>query len=835
MATAEMDTENFYADNGRVIVPLKLSPSDSINLGEDYEGVETLAITALEKNIPTRVTAIVYLDGTKLTNQDVLSAADIQGQLNIQFGSSQSLKAITNEELESKELSVSAEVDKASFDYDTDTNLTTNVTVRVNGDEPSTVTAFFLRSINATQGSREEEMTFTKNDNGEWVSSYTFKAPGKYVLRTVRLDGVDHTLSNVCEVTVAGFAVETLSCDEATNNHIRVLTAANSHTANLKLKFATDNPDKMPKKVQGRFLNDADGSAVNVDFTFNPTSQIWSGSATFLTSGDYTMQYLVLDGEYTELESRFWQTADLTLGMRVSVYTTSPHRIKYVPSDMAENEKMLAMQVKIYDNAGGELANLGDAKLTYGLKGSSTKFMDTDLTWDGTYYVGELKNHDGDGGPGVWQFRDVTVGANVLSVATTSPTFTIMSPEPPKYVDHTTSAYQYAPNNDAVMKVRLTNSSTATMRACIVKTGSTQETWVDGTNTGNDGDTQVWSFPVPKDANGYQDGNWQLTQLKAWDVFDTDGTEYTESNPLVFDVADTNNKTKVVSRVYVTFAENKSADFGKDATGKVTGAFMDSHTVEGIGVKIHDFENQKLTGISDVNLNFVYNNNSVAYGGYSGPSNNDADFSIPLADSGDGITFNQNGTQTLRYAGSYTTTFSFKVHGTLTSYTGETLPANAPQFTVSSVTPSVKITAAYYTSENSDNQASFTDTYTTVYIRNKPTTTCGITYNNYTPARVSITLSGIGRATLAQLVFAANNNGTVHLYEESQKDDGTATNLYSWTADGVCLRHVGHWESKTGGDDKTAAGTITATELIITAYGVTCTIDIADITINNPN
>ena len=836
MATAKMDTEHFYAENGRVIVPLALDPGSSIKVGENYEGDTTYAITPLEKNVATRITALVYLNGTKLTNQDVLSAADIQGQLNIQFGSSGELKPIDNEALENKERRVSATVDKTSFDYDTHTgDMITNVTVRVDGDEPSTVTAFFLRTINAAQGSREEKMTFTKNDAGEWVASYTFDVPGTYVLRTVQLDGMDYNLATPPTVTVTGFALEYLTCDEAVDNHISVMTASNTSPINMRLKFSTDDPDKLPRSVQGRFLR-SDGTAVNINFTLNPTTQVWTGSANFLTSGEYTMQYLVLDGEYVELDAGYQLTAKVTLGMRVAIYTTSPHKFKYVPSEMADNEKLLAMEVKILDNANQQMPGMTGVKLTYGMKGSGIKTMDTDLTWNGTSYVGELATE----GPGVWQFSKVEVGSNVLTTATTSPTFTIQSPEPPEYAGHRTSSYQYAANTTATMNVILTNSSAATVQARIVDSKGT-EYWVDGTigteSTTDDGKpANYWNFAVPKDVNNYQDGNWTLTDVKMWDVFAADGSAYTEEAPLAFDLSNTNNKAKVVSRVYVTFAENKSADFGKDATGKVTGAFMASYDVSGISVSIADFEGQKISGVNDVKLSFVYGLNSQSYGSYTSDqlTNTLADFAIPLTNgSGDGMTFSQANTATLRYAGSYATTFSFKIGDQIVSYSGDKLPTNAPKFTVSSVAPTVKITDAYYTSASSANAASFTDTTTTVYIR-KTEGTCGVT--NYTPANVTISLSGFGNASNAKLEFTtSNSDGKVHLYQEGQQNNGTATNAFQWTADGTCKRHVGYWQSKTGGDSKSAAGTLTATKLILTYNNVNFEVDVPDITIKNPS
>ena len=827
ISTAIMDTERYFAQDGRVIVPLVLDPSSSINLGEDYEGNVNYAITALEQNTPTRITAIVYLNGTKLNNEDVLAAADIQGQLNIQFGSNATMQPIENEELQNQILTVSASVDKTSFDYDTATTpMTTNVTVHVDGAEPGTVEAFFLRKISSTQGSREGVMTFTKNESGDWVASHTFTAPGNYVLRTVRLDGVDHDLAAPPEVKITGFAVTSLSGEDG--SHINVMTAESSTSTNLNLKFATDDPNKMPKVVQGRYLREGDGSAVNVNFTYNPTNQIWSGTATFLSSGEYTMRYLVLDEKYVELDPNMFQTASITLGMRVAVYTTSPHSFKYLGDAMEENQKNLAMQAMIMDNMGNELPGRSGVKLTYNMKGSGIKKMDADLTWDGKYYSGDMASI----GPGIWQFGYVTLGSNVLNTATTAPTFTILSPEPPVYDGHATSTYQYAPNNDATMSVKITNSAAAAVQAYIIKAGAAEGTWVTGTlgqeyTTGDGKPGNYWNFLVPKDANGYQDGNWTLTGLRLWEVFAADGTAYTEEEPLMIDVSDTNNVSKVISRINVTFAQGLSKDF--------KGEFMQSHTVSGLSVDIKDFENNAYATISNVKLKLVYQpGSSVEKGGYNSDHLQQSganDIEIPLTVDSSKTHFVQSSDASVIYAGVYNTELSFVYNGTTITYSGE----SAPKFTVSSTVPTAKITAAEYASKSGSN-SSYTDTATTVYYKEGTESSCGITYYNYTPASVTITLSEYGNAAGAKLVFKTSNpDGKVHLYEESQKDNGTSTDAYEWTGDGKCKRYMGHWEKKTGSDEKTPAGTLTAKQLIFTYGDKEYSIDIPDITINNPN
>lgn len=825
LGSAIMDTEHYFAEDGRVIVPLVLDPDDSINLGEDYQGNTTYAITELQQNVPTRITAIVYLNGTKLTNQDVLAASDIQGRLNIQFGSDADMKPIENEQLQQQELKVSASIDNTTFDWDTATGpMGTKVTVHVDGYEPKSVDAFFLRKISDSQGSRENAMTFTKDANGDWVAEYVFTSPGNYVLRTVRLDGVDYDLQTPQIVEIKGFAIDSLRCDQATGKHVNIMSAAGASTVDLKLKFATNDPEKMPKTVQGRYLRD-DGSAVNVNFTYNSNNGFWNGSATFQASGDYTMQYLLLDDEYVELDSGLWQTASVTLGMRVAVYTSSPSNFKFNPSEMADNEKLLGMRVVVMDNMGDPLKGLSGVKLTYNMKGSGTKKMDTDLTWNGTYYVGELTTT----GPGIWQFGNVTVGSNILTSATTSPTFTIQSPEPPEYYAFNTAAYQYMPDNKAAMNAQITNSAAATVQAYIIRDGAAEGTWVDGTiggefTTASGQSVNHWSFLVPKDANGYQDGRWKLTALKLWDVFAADGTLYTAENPLEIDVSGTNNATKVVNRIFVTFPEGQSKDFGKDANGNITAAFMDSHTFNGLKVDIKDFENKPVDGISNVLLTFTYTNGTSGNnGGYSSNelTNVTEGATITVAlDSVNGTTYTQSKAGTILYAGNYTTTFSFEVSGTPCIFVGtkegvddkghitKPLQANAPVFTVWSKTPTLTISAItptgsnptkitwemkdangcssdapYFTATDSKT-SSRTDYAATLYAKASVDNSTQH-HGNFTQPTLTLTVAGVDSestvsATLPagaanEITFTRTGNGTI------KATLGTVSQIKSWT------------------------------------------------------
>ena len=125
-----------------------------------------------------------------------------------------------------------------------------------------------------------------------------------------------------------------------------VMSDANLYTGKVSLEFGIDNPEKMPKTVIGKFMRD-DGAAVNVNFVYNPTLASWQGNANFVSSGVYTMQYVILDGQYVELAPLMQKTVDLTLGMKVDVQTTSPTTIFYGEDSAPDS---LKIEVKILDN-----------------------------------------------------------------------------------------------------------------------------------------------------------------------------------------------------------------------------------------------------------------------------------------------------------------------------------------------------------------------------------------------------------------------------------------------------------------------------------------------------
>lgn len=840
LAEGYMDTVNYFVDNGKVIVPMRLN-ANSITL-TNADGSETLAITALEQNVAKQITAIVYLDGTKVENKDVLAISDIQGQLNIQFGSSEKLNAISDQELAAKSMSVSASADNEEFDYDTcianHTPMITNLTVTVDGSKPKSVTGFFIRAISSTQGipmnSEQDMLVFTDQGGGKWTTSYTFSSPGKYLLRSIQVDGIEYDLDpqNRPQIEVKGFSVKTLNWTSTMASEQKFMTAASAVSAEVELEFVTNDPSKMPNSVEGRFLR-TDGNSVNVVFTRNVTTNRWTGKATFLSSGDYTLQYLVFNGEYYEIAAEMQKVAHIFLGMKVAIYTDSPQNFLFgygVDGDpdngMTDNEQNLYMKLKIMDDTGKELQNLGNVKLYYAMDGYAKPEMglNADLTWNyGTgYYEGAFESK-----VGVFHFLYVTVENNMITTATTSPKFVIQSPTPPSFKEGNTQEYQYAPDytsNPAKFSVYLNDSDGIENESMVgIVSDGTKLYEVAGVNQG-DGN---WNFVVPLNDQNTQDGTWTLTEIHVIGGY-VDGEIRDTENPYVIRFSNAKNMTTtVLSTIQVNL--NSTAAINK------SGSFLEEHTLDAFGITITDLKGNALREIADsVILQYTYQNDSVAKGGYSIDSGVSSVFEVTLiktTQSGKGAEtyFLQSADQltVLKHAGTYKLTavqFSFK--GGAVTLTGNSLP-KAPVITVTSTAPSVSITAR-------TNYGSSTNTATsaTVYF-NSSSGTCG---TNYSQPYVSITLAEMGNASKATLTFApATEGGTVHLYTSNGGTSATAS--YEWTSNGACQRWVGYYKSKSmSTDDKTPAGTLTATALVLTAGEVNYTVTLATpITINNPS
>ncbi len=657
LATAEMDTAHPWAVNGRITVPLVLDNQTKTTYNYvDSMNVEQIgrAITTMYTDLPIRITAIVYLDGTRLTNDHVLAAAEIQGSLNIQFGSSLELKTLGSNELIDDTRTVTATVSPTELDYDTATSeadLTTGITVNVEGVDPTHVTAFFVRAINSTQGTREPEMTFTKQSNGTWTCDYVFTSPGTYYLRHVRLDGVDYTLADPQKVEVAGFGLNSVTWSE-TSDSVVVRTSDGSHSTSVTVNFASNDPKKLPSSVQARFVRD-DGNTVNVPLTYNANGN-WVGTGTFTASGVYQLQYLVANGNrYIDLAltDGSYRTMDLSLGMYVTVTDLSGG----LWEEYEENKTYPKnVSVRVFNNADVEIAGLEGLVLRYSNGTSGTNLISADLTWnelDGDY-VGTLPIVN----PGRYMFSSVTVGGNLLTKCPDSPTYIVISPDPPIFdvssgCTLNVDGVQYVPlTNDAKIDgITIANADSASASAVVYSavTGEYYDvamhfagsSWYVALPT-YDGTTVVG-----QDANGdpiyeqLQDGVWSLAAIYLWDCYAYD--EFHDSTSPVLWVDSTLGNGYLATLSGVTADErldfsalstdvsakvNVTMSAGTTALGSTTDPFGRAYPVSttGMSVTITDGVGRVIPEdkITDVTLNYSYNgNDDTAYGykvsGYS--------------------------------------------------------------------------------------------------------------------------------------------------------------------------------------------------------------------------
>ena len=658
LASAVLDTENAYAVNGKVTVPLKikdpitetvLQPVYDEDTGEivdevlvsspvkDKNGNPIYGITELERNKAVMITAIVYLDGTLLKNDDVLAASSIQGQLNLQFGSSQELKPAGNLELEAEKRVISASVDITEIDYATAEDLSVNVTVTVEGDNPANVNAFFQRAINSTQGKRMHTESFTRGEENQWTMHYTFTSPGEYYLREVLLDGVSYNLTEPVHVSITGFAPEHVYWDEA-GDDVTIYTASSSYTENIGISFGSGIDIGQSDKVQMLFMGENTGSSVSVKMSYDYMKARWTGKATFGTSDTYVLQYFILNGEYYDLSqysASFVKRLTLYMGLSAEITSNSPQSEFFTAGQTYAKD----IRVEIYDNTGNLMSGLEDAVLTYSRGGSSTNSVSAPLTWDNARnsYTGTLSITR----PGSYSFLNITIGNNKITRALSAPSFMLKNPDPVSYNTSSVSRFhgedniQFVPlTNDAYIgPIRINNSDTAFISAIVTNSITHEEYEItqstDSTKKGviyySNG---VWYINLPtyrlensdgSYGNAIQDGEWNVKSISLWDVIDTSGQEYTLANKLVWENGVNGYDFSSLSTI-VSSTLNIVMNPGTTNLGSLSTPFMTKHNLaeeSGMYLTLEDDTGRIIPSdvITDISLNLTYSgNNDTSYG-----------------------------------------------------------------------------------------------------------------------------------------------------------------------------------------------------------------------------
>ena len=701
LATAVMDTENYYALNGRVTVPLVLSTVDSMTVpgdapdtpetpetpdtpetpaapGEGENGGETgsetqlrRAITVLYADREENLTAILYLDGANLTNQDVLSSGDIKGQLNLQFGSSEPLSTLGDSDLEMATRYVTAEVDKKDFTYTPDADMTAQVKIHVTGGQPEKMTGFFVREINAQQGTRQPEMTFTQEKDGDktihWTASHTFTTPGTYYLHYVRMDGVDYRVAEPAKVVVSGFTVNSVTWD-GMNNEKTYYTVDGSYQESVTAKVSFTDPALRPQRLQAVFTH-TDGNSVYAELHSDGSGETWTGSGSFTTSGTYTLRYLMVDGMAYDI-GESTKTLHLYLGLsaKVSQGLDSPLTEDY-DKDNPAKVYTRKLQVWIRDNAGNPLEGLKNATITYRPGTSASGAITAKLTpGSAGYYTAELPIVN----PGRYVFDSIDTGGSgtIRTLTEEAPVFTIIPPAPPQYDESSVNSLnvegvQYAllEQTAYITPIRIQNSGAVDLEA-VVYNSVTQEYYTLSrdnslTYAADNGGTWTLQLPAYETKNGQQrvDGVWQMVCLKLSNCYDgTDKVVLRDAaNPIVW-LGNTQEaegykakngltadktfdfsrlSTEVISTVQVNMEP------GTTALGSKTAAFMTQHKVAdlGIAVTLCDYKGDiipadKLTGAT-LHISYTANEDANTYG-YAVRKDANRSYDIPLQRGEDG-------------------------------------------------------------------------------------------------------------------------------------------------------------------------------------------------------
>jgi len=385
LAQADMDTSMAFEQEGRVLVPLQLR-AKSVVTGTDEDGnpitENAYYITKMVQNEATRITAIVYLDGARLENSNVLAAGSIKGQLNIQFGTSEDLDALDNDELmdEYYEILIEAEGQTEFDTFDPENKPQVKLNLAVIGMEPDNIKGQFVSYISETQGANQPEFAFEKTDNG-WEATVTFDGSGSFKLRNIRIDGVDYALKEdqIITVEIAGITINSLTCEGWDGQNSKTLMTADSYyqlNSTLGLNISSG---QNPKKVQAVFAHN-EGQSITVDY--NKTNSGWIASTMFTTSGTYQLTYIIIDGVYIPLPEEMHKTLTLYLGLNAQVFLSQPMTEEYQAA-LAVIEDKEAAEIAEYKAAN---PGVSDAEFTAAVSAIQAKYKpEKDALYDEAY------------------------------------------------------------------------------------------------------------------------------------------------------------------------------------------------------------------------------------------------------------------------------------------------------------------------------------------------------------------------------------------------------------------------------------------------------------------
>jgi len=887
LGTAQLNLDSAYANQGKVTVPLE------VITGIDYtdeSGASHIGITSLTQNTPVLVTAIIYLNGSRLRNENVLADGELQGQLNIQFGTSATLVAPGNEELQAQARTITATVTangqsitdgtiggETGLDYKPQ-GYKTVVKLDIEGEQPERISGFFVRVINSTQGTRGEEVDFVPNADGTWTAEFTLTNPGKYAFNTLLVDGVQYTLhdgtvlktqneyypSNRPYVYIKGLNLTSASVDVAPGTY---MTADTSKAFNVT---AVVDAAVEPKQVTAQFFSEDNSKQYTAILTRSGNSSTWTGTANINSSGTYSLKYISVDGQI--LDAPALGSYTLYLGLTARVSTTLPENDWNFPYTGATQ---ITMRARIFDDSGAPIENLSGVELTY-----NNIVSPAALTWQSAgYYQGVFDIIQ----PGELTFKSLKLGSvGTLYSVPTSPTFWAMSLEKPEYLSASTKGSLQTvigSTLNATMSAEMKNAETASVYAQIdhVLNGKTTTYYVPATGSGNSR-----TFNLPK-----LDGQWTMKALLLQNVYDpdydngegnapgkwfakpesesTDPATYSTTIPagdhliLTTDAVTTEVVATYNLNLYYdanndgnfTEDEKKTSDFTVNLSGtkdNPTGTLLQGYSPNALGIVVTDYKGRAITGVNGSDASDLKNSKTklvitydpstdTTYGSYDGAAVANIDAVLNLSADGTMLTSEK---PTLIHSGEYTATVTVDVAGQV-----NTLDVN-PKFTIATKKPTLKVTNI--STKPGTNSTVLTGTRASDGTVDYTTDTTGdfFRYSDYSAVvyitvnpewrltaylpEVELTLSDMPtNAFSASVVFENDSNAEYNKTYTFTQNELVKSNQIGFKEDGGTYL-ITTWSPKLF-----PAGMQTVDEITVTYNGVPLTVKLSNpVTINQP-
>lgn len=620
LAIANLNPEHAYEESGKVTLPLELN--DAGKFIENEEGEKTYYITPLTQNNSHYISAVVYIDGNKISNKDISATKDVSGYLNLQFGSNVDLSGMEDDEVKSAYIKVNGSVDKDFFTVD-EIPAQSNLSITVDGIAADRVVANFSRKVNDYQGVKMEPLVLTRTGgngtNTTWQGTQTFNTPGTYVLNSVWVDGVEYDLPKPADakdaitIEVEGFKLGDVTWSES-NNEVYVMSSNSAYEVETTVAmsysdiFAPDKAEAIFKNEYNEYVN----IKLNLDRA-NDNNYYWKGKGSFITSGKYILEYVRVDGEIYYIEESSQKKLNLSLGVYANVELDENHLEFEWTADETQASKNIVpiTSVEIFDNKGNELLDLNDVKIYYAVPGSIDP-REEKLTWDGDKFVGNFNIQS----PGVYSFDKITIGSDsVIRKATGAPSINAKSPYPIEFVENSLKHNEYvlAPNDDASMSVQIKNSYNSNKVVALfvydnddVLDTTLREKYVTGVagtpiSLGNNETVTTWTFtPTISDDSELQDGKWTIKEVYVSEayyegewysstVLDEDDnvdldtpwykvTDLSKKNRITWDVADEtmyvlNDINIAITNEYAKDTNGKELPFTGPFTTSLSGAY----------------------------------------------------------------------------------------------------------------------------------------------------------------------------------------------------------------------------------------------------------------------